>query len=82
MEGNSRLSLNGSHSFISTEVQGLGVRFRVSGRQIAKSSYGTSYKTPLGRNIKQLERRTSNAQHRTSNIDNLVKSQNFDFCSL
>ncbi|MBW2338419.1 MAG: hypothetical protein JRF47_17010 [Deltaproteobacteria bacterium] len=29
----------------------------------------TLYETPPGRNNEQIERRTSNAQHRTSNID-------------
>jgi len=39
------------------------------GSSTGNLSYGTSYKTPPGRNIKKIERRTSNAQHRTSNID-------------
>ena len=40
---------------------------RFSGQR--RRSYETSYEIPSGRNIDQIERRTSNAQHRTLNID-------------
>jgi len=46
-----------------------GVRCQVSGIKVVKFSHETSYEIPPNRNSEQLERRTSNVQHRTLNID-------------
>ena len=61
-------------------------RFQVSGYgcQENKSpnpetSCETSYEIPPGPNSEQIERRTSNVQHRTSNIDGFVKSLKTSF---
>ena len=39
-----------------------------------KPCYETSYDIPPGRNSERIERRTSNAQHHTFNIDNAALS--------
>jgi hypothetical protein len=49
----------------------IGFRFQVSGVRpvLAFSLLDTLYETPPARNSEKIERRTSNAQHRTFNID-------------
>jgi len=48
-------------------TKNLGVGFQVSEMRGARTD--TSYETPPGRNSEQIERRTLNVQHPTSNID-------------
>ena len=57
-------------------VSGFGCQVSETGDSVPETLYETSYEIPPGRNNEQIERRTSNVQYRTSNIDESVKSQN------